>query len=185
MTEAVKLIILDRDGVINQDSLDYIKSPDEFIMLPGSAESIARLKAAGYKVAVATNQSGISRGLYNETQLAAIHQKMLDCVHAVGGSIDSIEYCPHLPELHCSCRKPKPGLLNAIARKFNCSLINIPFVGDRISDIEAAKAVGAQPVIILSPMTNQAGLDAHPDVPVFCSLLEYVDLFLAENERKL
>lgn len=172
---ASKLIILDRDGIINQDSLHYIKSPDEFIMFADSAQAIARLTAAGYRVAVATNQSGVSRGLYDEAQLAAIHEKMCASVLAAGGRIDVVEYCPHMPDSGCPCRKPKPGLLLKIARHFDCSLTNVPFVGDRVTDIKAAEAAGAIPIMVLSSMTNQVTLVNYPQVPVYESLAAYVD----------
>lgn len=176
-----RLIVLDRDGIINQDSLCYIKSPDEFVLIPGSVESIARLTASGYKIAVATNQSGVSRGLYTEDVLAAIHQKMIHAVIASGGAIDAIQYCIHLPSEQCYCRKPNPGMLLSIAKKFNCSLNNVPFVGDRISDIEAAYAAGANPIMVLSSMTDLIGLKKHPEVPVFNSLAEYVDQLLLSS----
>lgn len=181
MTTDFKLIILDRDGIINQDSLEYIKSPDEFILLPASADAIARLNAAGYRVAVATNQSGVARGLYSLADLAAIHEKMRHGVAAAGGHIDVIEYCPHMPDSGCSCRKPKPGLLERIAKRFDCSLINVPFVGDRLSDIQAAELVGAKPIMVLSSMTDQVALAAYPHVPVFHSLADYVDSLLASS----
>ena len=173
------LFILDRDGVINQDSLQYIKSPDEFHLLPGSVEAIVRLTAAGFQIAVATNQSGIARGLYDEAQLTAIHAKMLNCVQLAGGRIDVVEYCPHMPDFGCACRKPAPGLLQTIAAHFNCSLSNVPFVGDRISDIQASIAAGAMPVMVLSTMTDRVGLQAYPDVPVYQSLAQYVDDLLS------
>ncbi|KTC65564.1 D,D-heptose 1,7-bisphosphate phosphatase [Legionella adelaidensis] len=179
-----KLIILDRDGVINQDSLHYIKSPEEFIFLSGSIEAIAKLTAAGYKIGVATNQSGISRGLYNKEQLAAIHEKLMQSISSAGGWIDYIEYCPHMPDSGCECRKPKPGMLQTIAKKFNTSLNDVPFVGDRVSDVEAALAVGAKPIMVLSPMTDRAGLSAYPEVPVYHSLLEFVEAFLAKDNAK-
>ena len=176
------LIILDRDGIINEDSLNYIKSPDEFILLPSSAQAIARLNAAGYRVAVATNQSGIARGLYTAAQLDAIHAKMLAGIQAVGGRIDAIEYCPHMPDSGCPCRKPKPALLHNIAKRLDCSLINTPFVGDRVSDIQAAEAVGAQPILVLSSMTDQEALAPYGYVPVFSSLAEYVDALLVDEK---
>lgn len=175
----MKLIILDRDGVINQDSIHYIKSPDEFVLLSGSCEAIARLKRAGYSVAVATNQSGIARGYYDEAQLAIIHEKMLASVHAVGGAIDFIIHCPHMPDSGCVCRKPSPGMLQAIAKHFDCTLSNVPFIGDRISDIQAALAAGAKPMMVLSPMTDRVGLAAYPSVPVFSSLAHCVDNLIA------
>jgi len=173
-----QLILLDRDGIINQDSLDYIKGVDEFILIPGSVEAIARLTAAGYKIGIATNQSGVSRGLYTETELQAIHNTMLQAVENAGGTIDAIEYCIHLPEERCFCRKPQPGMLHKLAQRFNCSLKNIPFIGDRISDIRAALAVGASPVMVLSSMTDRVSLKSFPNVPIYNSLAEYVNQLL-------
>lgn len=177
-----KVILLDRDGVINYDSENYIKSEDEFIVIPESINAITRLTKAGYKIGVATNQSGVSRGLYSEEDLLAIHQKMIANVQKAGGSIDAVEYCIHLPEQNCYCRKPKPGMLFALAKKFQCSLMNIPFVGDRISDIQAAERVGAKPVIILSTMTDTFNLHLYPHVPVYNSLADFVDNFLKKND---
>ena len=176
-----RLILLDRDGVINQDSLHYIKSIDEFILIPGSVEAIARLTAAGYTIGVATNQSGVSRGLYSEDDLASMHHKMLQAIQNAGGRIDAIEYCIHLPQENCSCRKPQPGMLLSLGKRLNASLTNVPFVGDRISDIQAALAVGANPVLILSSMTDLVGLKAYPQVPVYHSLAKYVNELLKDK----
>lgn len=173
-----RIILLDRDGVINSDSLNYIKSVDEFIIIPNSIAAIARLSSAGYKIGVATNQSGVSRGLYTEDDLLAIHHKMLQVVEEAGGQIEAIEYCIHLPEEGCFCRKPQPGMLKALAKKLHCSLEGVSFVGDRVSDIQAALAAGAQPVIVLSNMTNRSELKEYPDVPVYHSLSQYVDQLL-------
>jgi D-glycero-D-manno-heptose 1,7-bisphosphate phosphatase len=176
------LIILDRDGVINQDSLQYIKSVDELIFLPGSLEAIAKLTAVDYKIAVATNQSGVSRGYYDLAQLARIHQKLIQEADKAGGIINFIAYCPHLPELGCFCRKPQPGMLLAIARHFRCSLTKVPFVGDRVTDIQAAKAVGASPMVVISPMTDLQELKAFSNIPIFHSLAECVQQLLDEHE---
>jgi len=174
-----QLILLDRDGVINLDSLHYIKGVEEFILIPGSVEAIARLTKAGFTIGIATNQSGVTRGLYSEEELTAIHAKLHQAVEAVGGKIDAIVYCIHLPEERCSCRKPQPGMLQALAKRFNCqSLEGIPFIGDRVSDIQAALAAGATPVMILSSMTDREGLLAYPEVPVFDSLAVYVNQLL-------
>lgn len=169
-----KYIILDRDGVINQDSLAYIKSPEEFILLPGSTAAIGRLTSAGYRIAIATNQSGIARGYYDEQQLDAIHAKMLAAITADGGQIDIIKYCPHMPN-SCACRKPAPGMLLAIAAFWNCSLQQIPVVGDRISDIEVALAVGATPLLVRSNMTDFNALANYPSIPSYVSLAECVN----------
>ena len=130
-------------------------------------------------MAVATNQSGIARGLYDEAQLTAIHEKMIASVRAAGGCIDFITYCPHMPEAKCACRKPQPGMLFAIAKHFGCSLDKVPFIGDRVSDIQAADAAGATPLMVLSSMTDRAGFAAYPHVPVFTSLSDCVDDLLA------
>lgn len=177
----MKLIILDRDGVINQDSLHYIKSPDECLLLPGSCEAIARLTAAGYRIAVATNQSGIARGYYDAAQLAAIHEKILTHVKEAGGCIDYVIYCPHMPDAGCACRKPQPGMLLAVSKHFHYPLANVPFIGDRVSDIQAAEAAGALPMVVLSPMTDRVSLAAYPHVPIFTSLAQCVDQLLAEQ----
>lgn len=176
-----RLILLDRDGIINQDSLHYIKSVDEYILIPGSIEAIARLTNAGYNIGVATNQSGVSRGLYTEIELKAMHDKLIQLVTAAGGKIDAIEYCIHLPAEECFCRKPQPGMLLALAKRFNCSLKHVPFVGDRVSDIQAALSVGADPVIVLSSMTDLNELKTYPLVPVYHSLAEYVDQLLSKS----
>lgn len=173
-----RLILLDRDGVINQDSLDYIKSPEEFNVIPENINAISKLSAAGYQIGVATNQSGVSRGLYTKDQLENIHRKMLSVISEAGGHIDKIEYCIHLPEEACLCRKPQPGMLLALAKHFNCSLKGVPFVGDRVSDIQAAYAAGAEPIMILSSMTDLEGLKHYPEVPVYHSLAQYVDELL-------
>mgnify|MGYP002630545329 FL=1 len=146
----MKLVILDRDGVINQDSASYIKSPDEWKPIPGSLEAIALLNQAGYRVLVATNQSGIGRGLFEMTTLNEIHNKMHRALGLVGGRVDGIFYCPHTQDAGCSCRKPKPGLLEEIARRFGVSLEGVPFIGDSLRDLQAAAAVGAQSILVLT-----------------------------------
>lgn len=143
-----RLVILDRDGVINQDSDDFIRSPDEWLPIPGSLEAIGRLSDAGFDVAVATNQSGIGRKLLDEPSLELIHQKMRAAARAFGGDIGKIAYCPHHPDAGCDCRKPEPGLLLQLSRKYGVSLDNVPVVGDSVRDIEAAVAVGARPVLV-------------------------------------
>lgn len=175
------VIILDRDGIINQDSLYYIKSVDEFIPIPGSIDAIARLTKAGYSIGVATNQSGVSRGLYTLDTLEAIHQKMLRIIREAGGDVAAIEFCTHLPWEHCSCRKPQPGMLLALAKRLACNLSAVPFVGDRVSDIQAAYAAGANPIMVLSSMTDKDALEAYPEVPVYHSLNEYVSSLLGDH----
>ena len=146
----MKLIILDRDGVINQDSDAYIKSADEWQAIPGSIEAIARLCRAGYSVAIATNQSGLGRGLFNLDALEAIHAKMCGQVERAGGLIAGIYYCPHLPSAGCNCRKPAPGLLDAIRQDFATSLTGVIFIGDSLKDLEAGLQRQCQAVLVRS-----------------------------------
>ncbi|MDH2915587.1 MAG: D-glycero-beta-D-manno-heptose 1,7-bisphosphate 7-phosphatase [Gallionella sp.] len=146
----MKLIILDRDGVINFDSDQFIKSPEEWKPIPGSLEAIARLNQAGYRVAVATNQSGIGRGLFDMPTLNAIHDKMHKSLAQVGGRIDAIFFCPHTNDANCECRKPKSGMIEEIATRFGVSLKGVPAVGDSLRDLEAAARLGAQPYLVLT-----------------------------------
>jgi D-glycero-D-manno-heptose 1,7-bisphosphate phosphatase len=146
----MKLVILDRDGVINFESDRYIKSPAEWKPIPGSLEAIARLTQAGYRVVVASNQSGIDRGLFDMDTLNAIHDKMHSAVIAAGGRIDAIFYCPHSPESNCDCRKPRTGMFERIAECFNTDLAEAYAVGDSLHDLQAAVAAGAQALLVLS-----------------------------------
>jgi D-glycero-D-manno-heptose 1,7-bisphosphate phosphatase len=144
----VTIIVLDRDGVINVDSADYIKSAEEWQPLPGSIDAIAMICKKGYQVYVATNQAGLARGLFSPSDLQQMHQKLESLVETAGGKIAGIFFCPHHPDDGCRCRKPNPGLLEQIAESANVSLINKPFVGDSLKDIQAAVAIGAKPVLV-------------------------------------
>jgi D-glycero-D-manno-heptose 1,7-bisphosphate phosphatase len=148
MDITLKIIVLDRDGVLNVDSVDYIKSADEWSPIEGSIETLAQLSSAGFKIVVASNQSGLGRGLFDEYDLAKIHHKLRYMVEDLGGKVDGIFYCPHLPEDDCSCRKPKTGLLDQIEREFNCSLKGSYFVGDSLKDIQAAETFGCTPILV-------------------------------------
>ena len=138
---STKLVILDRDGVINLDSDNYIRTLRQWIAIPSSIQAIADLSAAGYKIAVATNQSGIGRGYYDLATLEAMHQKMIELVEAKGGTIDKIVFCPHLDDDHCTCRKPKPGMLEQILEQFATAQTDAWFVGDSLRDLQAAWAL--------------------------------------------
>ena len=144
----MKLLILDRDGVINFDSDAYIKSVEEWIPLPGSIEAIAQLSKAGWTVAVATNQSGIARGYYDVATLEAMHERLRSLVAGQGGELGLVVYCPHGPDEGCTCRKPKPGMLQTIAAHYGADLAECWFVGDSLGDLQAAQAVDAQPVLV-------------------------------------
>ena len=156
----MKLIILDRDGTINEDSDQYIKSPAEWKPIPGSLQAIARLAQGGWRIAVATNQSGIARGLFDMATLNAIHAEMHRAVVQAGGRIDAIFFCPHAADSNCECRKPRPGLLREIASRMDVSLAGVPMVGDALRDLEAAVAAGAKPWLVLTgkgKKTREAG----------------------------
>jgi len=154
-TRAAKLIILDRDGVINHDSDQFIKTPDEWRPIPGSLEAVARLNHAGFRVVVATNQSGVGRGLLDITTLNAIHEKMHRALAQVGGRLDAIFFCPHTADSQCGCRKPKPGMLEEIGRRFSVEMTGVPCIGDSERDLNAADAVGAQPMLVLTGKGEQ------------------------------
>ena len=177
----MKLIILDRDGVINQDSDNFIKSPEEWKPILGSLDAIARLNRAGYRVVVATNQSGVGRGLFDMAMLNAIHAKMHKAVAAAGGRIDAVFYCPHAAEAKCACRKPQAGMYLEIAERFDISLVNVFAVGDSLRDLQAAVAVGAAPILVLTG--KGAKTMATGDVPegtrVFADLASAIDEVLA------
>ena len=142
------LVILDRDGVINQDSREFVKSVDEWLPLAGSIAAIATLSIAGYTVAVASNQSGLARGLFDKTSLLAMHQRLHDLVSVAGGHVDRVVVCPHGPDDECDCRKPRPGLLLELGRHYGVSLEGVPVVGDSLRDLQAAAAVGARPILV-------------------------------------
>ena len=146
--EAKGLIILDRDGVINRDSREFVKNSDEWVPLPGSIEAIADLSRFGYTVAVASNQSGLARGLFDRYALRAMHRKLRRLVAAQGGRVDRIVVCPHGPDAGCTCRKPRPGLLQRLARHYGTALNGVPVVGDSLRDLQAAAAAGAKPILV-------------------------------------
>jgi D-glycero-D-manno-heptose 1,7-bisphosphate phosphatase len=176
----MKLIILDRDGVINYDSDAFIKSPAEWIPIPGSMEAIARLNRAGYRVVVASNQSGIARGLFNMLTLNAIHQKLHNTAQLAGADIDAIFFCPHAADDNCDCRKPKPGMLHNVAKRFNVSLKGVPNVGDSLRDLQAGFVVGCRPYLVLTgkgaKTHDKGGLP--PGTTIFADLAAVVDHLL-------
>jgi D-glycero-D-manno-heptose 1,7-bisphosphate phosphatase len=146
----MKLVILDRDGTINYDSDHYIKSPAEWRPIEGSLEAIARITQAGYRIVVATNQSGIARGLFDTATLISIHDTLQRAAMQVGGRIDAFFFCPHAADSACKCRKPEPGMLLEVARRFNVALDDTYMVGDALRDVQAAAAAGARPVLVLT-----------------------------------
>jgi D-glycero-D-manno-heptose 1,7-bisphosphate phosphatase len=179
----MQLIILDRDGVINEDSETYIKSPSEWKPIRGSLEAIARLHRAGWRIVVATNQSGIARNLFDLDTLAHIHKTMHHHVVEAGGLIDAVFFCPHGPADHCNCRKPKPGMLLDIARRLHVSLENVPAIGDSLRDIQAAQAAGAVPILVKTGKGAESAIDQALDeeVAVYNDLYSAVDALLKHN----
>ncbi|MBA3592590.1 MAG: D-glycero-beta-D-manno-heptose 1,7-bisphosphate 7-phosphatase [Polaromonas sp.] len=151
----MKLVILDRDGTINSDSEDFVKSPEEWVPLPGSLEAIARLNHAGWHVVIASNQSGLGRGLFDVASLNAMHAKMHKMLAAVGGRVDAVFYCPHSPEESCTCRKPLPGLFEQIGARFGVPLKGVPTAGDSVRDLLAGAAAGCEPHLVLTGKSAQ------------------------------
>jgi D-glycero-D-manno-heptose 1,7-bisphosphate phosphatase len=177
----MKLVILDRDGVINQDSDQFIKNTTEWKPIPGSLEAIAKLNHGGYRVVVASNQSGIGRGLLDMGALNAINDKMYRVLAQVGGRIDALFYCPHAADANCDCRKPKPGMFVDIAQRFNVDLAGVPSVGDSLRDLQAAATAGAQPMLVLTGKGEKTkATGGLPDgTPVFADLAEAVRFIVA------
>lgn len=180
-----KLVILDRDGVINFDSAQFIKSPAEWKPIPGSLEAIARLNQAGYRVVVATNQSGVGRGLFDMDTLNAIHEKMHKALFSVGGRIDAVFYCPHAADSDCTCRKPKSGMFRRIAETLNADLRGVPTVGDSLRDLQAGTAVGCLPMLVLTGKGEKTQGDGNlPEgTRIFGDLSAAVDAILVGSKQ--
>ncbi len=180
----MKVIVIDRDGVINHDSDAYIKSAEEWIPIDGSLEAIARLNHSGYTVAVASNQSGLARGHFDIEALNAMHKKMDDMLAEIGGRVDAVFYCPHGPDEGCSCRKPKPGMLLQIGQRFNVPLKDVIFIGDSVSDIKAASNALTQAILVRTGKGVKAEkilqAEHEESVPVFDDLASAVTSLLQQ-----
>lgn len=178
----MKLIILDRDGVINHDSDAFIKSADEWVPIEGSLDAIAKLNHNGYTVIIASNQSGLARGYFDIDALTAIHKKMEDMLEKIGGRIDAIFYCPHGPDDGCECRKPRPGMLLDIGQRFNVSLKEVMFIGDSMTDIKAAYNAHANAMLVRTGKGAKAEkillTESNLSVPVYDDLSSAVDALL-------
>lgn len=186
----IKLVILDRDGTINEDSDDFIKSPDEWKPLPGALEAIARLNHAGWHTVVVSNQSGLGRGLFEVSDLNAIHAKMYQMLAAAGGRIDAVFYCPHSPDEACRCRKPAPGLFEQIADRYGLELKDVPVVGDSARDLIAGAALGCEPHLVLTgkgaAFKGRPLSEAFPpNTQVHQDLSAFVDFLLSREEEQL
>ena len=178
----IRLVILDRDGTINADSDEYVKSADEWVPLPGALDAIARLNHAGWHVVVASNQSGLGRGLFDVAALNAMHTKMHKLLAGAGGRIDAVFYCPHSPEEACHCRKPQPGLFEQIGERYGMDLKGVHTVGDTPRDLQAGVSVGCQPHLVLTgkaaklrgqplPSEFPEGTRVHDDLMAFADWL--------------
>jgi D-glycero-D-manno-heptose 1,7-bisphosphate phosphatase len=180
----MKLVILDRDGVINFDSDQFIKNPREWNPIPGSLDAIAQLNQAGFRVVVATNQSGVGRGLFDMATLNAIHAKMHKLTALAGGRIDAVFLCPHAADSRCSCRKPSTGLFSEIATRFHVDLQQVHAVGDALRDVQAAISAGARPILVKTGkgMRTLAGGQLPPEVPVFENLQQAVAAIIATGD---
>jgi len=183
----MRLIILDRDGTINEDSADYVKSPSEWQPLPGALEAIARLNHAGWHVVVATNQSGLGRGLFDVASLNAMHAKMHTMLGGGGGRVDAVFYCPHAPDERCHCRKPEPGLFEQIGERYGLDLRGVPAVGDAPRDLVAAVTAGCEPHLVLTgkaagyrgralPEGYPADTMVHEDLAAFANYIVGLDV---------
>ncbi|HEX7047350.1 MAG TPA: D-glycero-beta-D-manno-heptose 1,7-bisphosphate 7-phosphatase [Gammaproteobacteria bacterium] len=178
----MNVLVLDRDGVINADSPEYIKSPEEWRPLPGSIDAIARASKAGFTIAVASNQSGVGRGLFDLDALSAIHDAMIEAVEDAGGHIDLIVFCPHHPDENCECRKPKAGLLRRIETELGTSLAGQWSVGDSARDLAAARVVAAQPVLVRTGNGRKTERElTDTDVTVFDDLAAAIDALLKKS----
>ncbi len=185
----MKLIILDRDGTINEDSDDFIKSPDEWVPIPGALEAIARLNHAGWHTIIASNQSGLGRGLFDIAALNAIHTKLHKQLAALGGRMDAVFFCPHTPEDNCNCRKPLPGLYEQILDRMGVDANDVPSVGDTLRDMQAAVAAGCEPHLVLTGkavgLRGQALPPTYPtNTTVHSDLNAFADFVIKRNELK-
>lgn len=183
-----KLLILDRDGVINIESPDFVKTPEEWIPIKGSLEAIGRLSQAGYEIVIITNQSGLGRGLFSADMLAKMHARMIDYVQQHGGKIQSILFCPHKPDEECECRKPKDGMYRQLSERLNISFNGVYSVGDSVRDLLAAQSAGASPVLVktgngkksIKEIASKPELDLQ-DAPVFDNLASFADALLSNE----
>ncbi len=181
----MSFIILDRDGVINYESDEYIKSPDEWLPIPGSLDAIAQLNRHGFRVLVATNQSGVARGLYDLHTLDEIHEKLMHELATVGGYVDEIFFCPHHPDEKCFCRKPKPGMFYQIQEKYPVNFDEVYFIGDSFIDVQAAQTVGCMPLLVLTGKGTKS-LECYPEllnVPNFPDLARAVEYVIARQRK--
>jgi len=189
--QPVKLVILDRDGTINEDRDDFVKTPDEWVPIPGALEAIARLNHAGWHTVIATNQSGLGRGTFDMATLNAMHTKMNQLLAKQGGRIDAVFFCPHAPEDACGCRKPLPGLFEQIGERFGVALRDVPVVGDSLRDLQAGAAVGCSPHLVrtgkaalLDAVQLERLLEQVPGTEVHADLGAFAEHLIREERKR-
>lgn len=187
----MRLVILDRDGVINEDTGDSITAPEQWVPIPGSLEAVARLCRAEYRVVIITNQSGVGSGLFTIDMMNKIHMRMFQLIRQKGGEVDALLFCPHAPDLGCDCRKPEPGLFHELARRLKVNLTGIPALGDSVRDLEAAAAAGAQPVLVRTgngeqtlEAIRQSDDENLKQVPVYDDLASFVDHHMLDDASR-
>lgn len=178
-----KAVLLDRDGVVNFESNDYIKSPQEWHPIPGSIEAITKLTQRGVPVIIVTNQSGVGRGLYDEATLADIHQKMLTTIESQGGKIRAIYHCPHVPSDQCECRKPNPGMVKQALKELNLAAEEVVLIGDSLRDIVAAQTCGCDAVVVMTGYGAITQTKVSANTPIYGSLAEWVEDFLTWQSK--
>lgn len=181
MGKREKIVLLDRDGVFNRDRSDYVKTPEELIILPGIPGAVARLTRAGYRILVVTNQAGVGKGLIAPQTLAAIHDLLREKLAVAGGRIDAVYHCPHRNEDRCDCRKPAPGMIRQAQREWGFDPARTWFAGDTLRDLHAGRAAGCQPALLLTGHGSQVVGDAPSDVPVFADLPAFAAFLLASD----
>ncbi len=187
---AAKLVILGRDGILNHFRENHVAAPEEWVPMPGALEAVARMNHSGWHVVVATNQSGIGRGMIDMAAVNAVHAAMNQALHAQGGRVDAVFFCPHTPEDDCDCRKPRPGMLLDVGRRYGVDLGGVPVVGDTLRDLQAADAAGAEPHLVLSGRAAGLADDAAaamlaqvPRARVHASLGAFVDFLLQRDDH--
>lgn len=184
-----KLVILGRDGVLNEYRSSHVTAPEEWVPVPGALEAVARINHAGWHTVVATNQAGIGRGMIDMAAINLVHARMHQMMMAHGARVDAVFFCPHTPEEACDCRKPQPGLLLDIGHRYNVHLATVPMVGDTLRDLQAAQAAGCEPHLVLTGRAaalDEAGLQAMlqqvPATRVHASLDAFADFLLQRGQ---
>jgi len=180
----MRLIVLDRDGTLNENPEDFLRSPEDWTPIPGALEAVARLNQGGWRVVVATNQSGLGRGLFDVATLNAMHARMHKELAAAGARVEAVFFCPHAPEEGCDCRKPAPGLFQQIARRMKVAPSSVVAAGDSVRDAMAASAAGCEAHLIASGPAAEVGADLPAGTRIHPDLGAFADFILARDAVK-